>query len=180
MDLIKFDIRFIKRAGIFFTCAAFVLSIFTDYNPIENDSLLKFITFGFVCCVILYTIDIARNIINDGIAEQDHQRDEELRRKHRDHQAKKREEEQAQRRDEEEQTRRYTSVSAEVQMCFDIFKLPYDATFDDVKKKYRTMIKCYHPDRHSANDNVKAYANKKAQALNNAFDILKKEHFLET
>jgi len=96
--------------------------------------------------------------------------------------------EQARRRADEELTRqraekaklRYEKEQArkDMQRYFNIFELPYSATFDDVKKKHRIMIKLYHPDKHSSDDNVKAYANNKAQELNNALNTLK-QHFHE-
>jgi hypothetical protein len=39
---------------------------------------------------------------------------------------------------------------------FDYFGLPYDASIEDVKKRYRVLVKKYHPDRNkSKNANVK-------------------------
>ncbi|MDR2712493.1 MAG: J domain-containing protein [Clostridiales bacterium] len=78
---------------------------------------------------------------------------------------------------EEEQTVRNDTVSDEIQKCFTLFELPCSATFDDVKKKYRVMMKLFHPDKHSTDDVLKEFANKKAKELNNAFNTLKSTHF---
>ena len=103
--------------------------------------------------------------------EQARQKAEETRRRYEKEQARRRaEEEQARRRAEEEQTRKA------IQMYFDIFELPYTASFADVKRKYRIMIKLFHPDRHSSDETVREYANKKTQEINNAFSVLEK-HF---
>ena len=86
------------------------------------------------------------------------------------------EQEQARRKLKEEHARRST-VNDEIRKCFDVFEMPYSATFDDVKKKYKTMIKLHHPDRHSADDSMSAYADKKTKELNSAFTMLKARHF---
>jgi len=148
------------------------------YNTDGNDSL--FITFGFACFIILCAILCIHDIIiNDGIIdEQAHQNDEELRRKHREHQSRQRANEQAWCNSEEEHAGRYNTVSEEIQKSFDVFELQYSANFYDVKKKYRKMISLFHPDKHySCDDSVMEYANKKTKELNDAFNTLKVKHF---
>jgi peptidoglycan hydrolase-like protein with peptidoglycan-binding domain len=115
--------------------------------------------------------------------EQARQNTEDAKRKYAKEQARKHAE-QARRKAEAEQARRKVAEEArrnaanrQIQICFDTFELPRTASFDDVKKKYKIMIKLFHPDRHSADNGVKEYADGKAKELNNAFNTLKKEHF---
>jgi len=92
-------------------------------------------------------------------------------------------EEQARRQAAEEHARRKAEEALvnreKMQRYFDILELPYTATLYDVKKKYKIMIKLFHPDRHSADDSVEEYASKKTKELNNAFNTLKNSYFHE-
>lgn len=65
----------------------------------------------------------------------------------------------------------------EIQKSFDVFELQKSASFDDVKAKYKVMIKLFHPDKHSTDDEVKKYTDNKTIELNNAFNTLKTKHF---
>jgi len=90
---------------------------------------------------------------------------------------RKAEEAHARKRAEEEHARRKTEddyAKKEIQGYFDVFELPYSANFDDVKKKYKIMIRLFHPDKHSSDDTIRDYANKKTQEINEAFAALKK------
>ena len=49
----------------------------------------------------------------------------------------------------------------------------YSASFDDIKNKYKIMIKLFHPDRHTSDDRVRKYAENKTKELNNALNRLK-------
>jgi peptidoglycan hydrolase-like protein with peptidoglycan-binding domain len=115
--------------------------------------------------------------------EQARRNTEDARRKYAKEQARKRAE-QARRKAEAEQARRKAEEEARrnaanrrIQICFDAFELPRTASFDDVKKKYKIMIKLFHPDRHAADNGVREYADGKTKELNNAFNTLKNEYF---
>ena len=123
-----------------------------------------------------YEQDQARRRADEELARQ---RAEEAKRRY-EEQARRQAEEDARRKTEKEQTNHHNAVSAEIKKCFDVFELPRSASFDDVKKKYKIMIKLYHPDRHSSDDSVKEYANKKTIELNNALNTLKTKHFNES
>lgn len=93
---------------------------------------------------------------------------------------RKAEEEQARQRAEEERARREHEAELlrqKFQKFFDILELPCSASFDDVKNKYRIMIRLFHPDKHSSDNILKEYADKKTKEVNNAFQTLKVELF---
>ena len=101
-----------------------------------------------------------------------HASEEEARRKAEEERAKRRTEEgRARRRAEEE------SAREEIRKSFDTFELPYSASFDDVKKKYRILLRLFHPDKHSSDSILRGYAEEKTKEINNAFNILKLRHF---
>ena len=113
-------------------------------------------------------------------AEDEQARQKEQARRHaeKEQTRKKAEEEQTRRRYEDEQSMYNSTVNDEIQRCFDIFELPYSASFIDVKKRYLMRVKFYHPDKQSSSDDdVREYANQKTKELNNAFHMLKNQFF---
>lgn len=88
--------------------------------------------------------------------------------------------EEARQRAEQERARRRAEeelVRKEIQKSFDVFELPYSASFDDVKKQYWILLQFFHPDKHSSNNILREYAEEKTKEINKAFNILKLRHF---
>jgi len=112
--------------------------------------------------------------------EKRHAEEERTRRKVAEEARQRTEEQRARRRIEEERARRRTEeelAREEIKKSFDIFELPYSASFDDVKKKYRILLRLFHPDKHSSDNILRDYAEEKTKEINNAFNILKLRHF---
>lgn len=54
---------------------------------------------------------------------------------------------------------------------YDLLGVPKDASEDDIKKAYKTMVRSTHPDK-QPDEASKAEAHKKMQEINNAYDVL--------
>lgn len=61
----------------------------------------------------------------------------------------------------------------EVQKAFDFFVLPYSASLNECKNRYKKLIKAYHPDKHSADPVKYQNATRHTAKLNEAFTKLK-------
>ena len=96
---------------------------------------------------------------------------EQARRKAEDEQAKRRAEDERARQERERHQSESgrNTVSDIIQRSFSMFELSYSARFEDVKKKRQIMIKLFYPDKHSTDDVVCDYANKRMQEINEAF-----------
>ncbi len=60
--------------------------------------------------------------------------------------------------------------------AFDELGLPYGAPFEDVKKRYRQLMREYHPDRHSESPEAERAATQKTQKLTAAYDLIEKHY----
>ena len=60
--------------------------------------------------------------------------------------------------------------------AFDALGLPYGAPFDDVKKKYRQLMREYHPDRHSESPEAERAATQKTQQITAAYELIEKHY----
>ena len=60
--------------------------------------------------------------------------------------------------------------------AFDELGLPYGTPFEDVKKKYRQLMREYHPDRHSESPEAERAATQKTQQLTAAYELIEKHY----
>ncbi len=61
----------------------------------------------------------------------------------------------------------------DVKKAFDFFVLSYTASFDECKKRYKKLIKAYHPDKHNSDPVKHKNASLHTAKLNEAFAKLK-------
>ena len=52
---------------------------------------------------------------------------------------------------------------------YDILGIPHDATTEQIKQRYKVLIKTYHPDLYNGD---KTYANEKTKEITQAYKIL--------
>jgi hypothetical protein len=60
--------------------------------------------------------------------------------------------------------------------AFDQLELPYDTPFEEVKKKYRQLMREYHPDRHSGSPEAEQAATQKTQQITAAYELIEKHY----
>lgn len=69
-------------------------------------------------------------------------------------------------------------IRKDIQKYLNVFELSYPTTFSEIQKKYKLMLKLYHPDKYSHDPELRAYAEEKTKELNLSFSMLK-EYFSE-
>ena len=60
--------------------------------------------------------------------------------------------------------------------AFDQLGLPYGTPFEEVKKKYRQLMREYHPDRHSESREAEQAATQKTQQITAAYELIEKHY----
>lgn len=58
--------------------------------------------------------------------------------------------------------------------AYEILGLKYGASYEEVKKAYRQLMRVHHPDRHANNPEKEREATRRSQALTEAFDLIEK------
>ena len=61
--------------------------------------------------------------------------------------------------------------------CFGVLEVPPTASADEVRKSYRTLVSVWHPDRFTGNQALRAEAERKLKAINEAFETLEAAGF---
>lgn len=67
----------------------------------------------------------------------------------------------------------FKPMPLDVKKAFDFFVLSYTASFDECKKRYKKLIKAYHPDKHNSDPVKHKNASLHTAKLNEAFAKLK-------
>ena len=63
--------------------------------------------------------------------------------------------------------------SKDVDNSFKLFEMDTTSSFEEIKNKYRLLIKIYHPDKNNSDEETARYAEQKTKEINIAFNILK-------
>ena len=63
--------------------------------------------------------------------------------------------------------------SKDVENSFKLFEMNTTSSFEEIKNKYRLLIKIYHPDKNNSDEETARYAEQKTKEINIAFNILK-------
>lgn len=73
---------------------------------------------------------------------------------------------------------KFSQNSAQISDPYEILGIKKGASFDEIKKQYRLLVKKYHPDilmGKGENDEIIAQSTKKLQSINEAYEMIKKE-----
>ncbi|MBN2574522.1 MAG: J domain-containing protein [Deltaproteobacteria bacterium] len=62
----------------------------------------------------------------------------------------------------------------ELRLAYAALEVPYGADFATVRKSYRTLMRKYHPDRHTGSADKQKAATELAQKLTHAYDLIEK------
>jgi len=62
----------------------------------------------------------------------------------------------------------------ELARCYANLEIPYGSDYETVHRAWKKMVRQYHPDMHSGDDEKQRIATELVQGLNEAHDILKK------
>jgi len=79
-----------------------------------------------------------------------------------------------QRKSSRNQSETYSNEDPELARCYANLELPYGSDYETVHKAWKKMVRQYHPDMHSGNEEKQRVATELLQGLNEAHDILKK------
>jgi len=67
-----------------------------------------------------------------------------------------------------------TSAKMDISLAYKILGVSQNATVEEIKAAYKTLIKQYHPDKiEDMGDEIKSVARKKTQEINSAYNFLK-------
>jgi len=61
-----------------------------------------------------------------------------------------------------------------LQKAYMVLGVSSQATMDEIKIRHKELLRKHHPDRHAGDDSKVAEATKKTQAINEAFQLIKK------
>ena len=64
--------------------------------------------------------------------------------------------------------------SNELRDCYQVLELEPEATFADVKRSYRELVKVWHPDRFALDPGLERKGQEKLKRINHAFELLEK------
>lgn len=69
------------------------------------------------------------------------------------------------------------SINHDIDQYLGIFELKLPVSLNEIEKKYKFMLKIFHPDKYNHDLELRSYAEEKTKQLNNAYDFIKKNYF---